>query len=403
MKRGNIAVVYLKELKDALRDRRTIFSTIILPLIMFPLMTIGFGSMAARSARKVQQEVFNVMILGAEQAPELSERLHNSRALHLEKPSTNYSQMITAKRLRAAVIVPPNFERDLKSKTNSPAKIEIAYYAGEVRSQFALRSLQQLLREYSDQLVEQRLRGIGLSREILRPFAVAEENVASPEKVGGNMFGGLIPYMIIFLSFVGAMSPAMDLTAGEKERGTMETILASPIRRGELVLGKFLMVLTASITTTLISLTSFGLTLTLSTAAVHDIGAGRNVLFQLSISHIAAVFLLILPLAVMFSGVLLAVSLFAKTYKEAQSYISPMMMLVLLPAMAGLLPGYELNSSLALAPVLNVTLVSKEILTGQYQWHLIGIVLGSTCIYAAAALLLASFMFRRESVIFRGC
>ena len=94
----------------------------------------------------------------------------------------------------------------------------------------------------------------------MKPFEVRTENVAPPEKVGGNMIGGLIPYLFIILCFTGAMYPAMDLTAGEKERGTMETILCSPVARTDLVLGKFLVVLTASLTAALISMISMGLT-----------------------------------------------------------------------------------------------------------------------------------------------
>ena len=114
-----------------------------------------------------------------------------------------------------------------------------------------------------------------------------------------------------------------------------------------------------------------------------------------------SIFLVVLPLAVFFSAALLALSLFAKSFKEAQSYISPLMLVVVMPAIAALLPGVELNAALALVPVLNTSLVSKEIITGTYHWNLIILIFVSSAVYAAAALTIAVKLFQREDVLFR--
>jgi sodium transport system permease protein len=110
---------------------------------------------------------------------------------------------------------------------------------------------------------------------------------------------------------------------------------------------------------------------------------------------------MIVPVAVLFSSVLLTVSLFAKSFKEAQSYVTPLMLLVILPAIAGMLPGVELNYRLAAVPILNISLVSKEMLSGVWHWNFIAVIFGSTALYAAVALAVAVRMFRREGVIFR--
>ena len=110
---------------------------------------------------------------------------------------------------------------------------------------------------------------------------------------------------------------------------------------------------------------------------------------------------MVLPLAVLFSAALMTISLFAKSYKEAQSYVTPMMMVVILPAVAAMLPGVELTSKLALVPILNMSLLCKELVTGTYHWNYIAIIFSSTCVYAAAALFLAVKMFQREDVLFR--
>jgi len=116
---------------------------------------------------------------------------------------------------------------------------------------------------------------------------------------------------------------------------------------------------------------------------------------------IVSIFFVVLPLAVFFSAALLALSLFAKSFKEAQSYISPLMIVVVMPAVAALLPGVELNAPLALIPVLNTSLVSKEIITGTYHWNLIALIFLSSSVYAGLAIAIAVKLFQREDVLFR--
>jgi sodium transport system permease protein len=134
-------------------------------------------------------------------------------------------------------------------------------------------------------------------------------------------------------------------------------------------------------------------------------GSGRGdtaaLLLQLGPKAVASIFVMALPLAVLFSAVLMTIALFAKSHKEAQSYLTPMTFLVVIPAVASLLPGVELTPKLALVPILNTSLVCKEIITGTYHWGSIAMIFASTCAYAGAALFLAFKTFQRESVLFR--
>lgn len=188
----------------------------------------------------------------------------------------------------------------------------------------------------------------------------------------------------------------------------MEMILCSPVARVDLVLGKFFMVLTASLTTVVCSLLSMGCTFLAGGALLNNAlgdGAGgvtRAVtLPTLDPLGVLAVIGMVVPMAVLFSAVLLTVSLFAKSFKEAQTYVSPLVILIILPAVVGMLPGVELNARLALVPILNVSLVSKELVSGVWHWNYLGLIFGSTCVYAGVALALAVKMFNREDVIFR--
>ena len=269
----------------------------------------------------------------------------------------------------------------------------------------AAATVEKNLKEYRDKIVETRLVAAHVPSSVLTPFLIKQDNVAPPEKVGGAAFGGIIGYMVILLCLTGGMYPAMDLTAGEKERGTIETILSSPIARFDLVMGKFFLVLTASLVTAALSVLSMGISFW---AAQHlkAIDMAKNpdaaaMQLQIKLPAVLSVFLMALPLAVLFSAGLITISLFAKSYKEAQSYISPLMILVILPAIAAMLPGVELTAKLALIPILNVSLLCKELVTGTYHWNFIALIFLSTCVYAAAALFLAVKMFQREDVLFR--
>ena len=401
MRFDSLWVIYRKELRDTLRDRRTIISTIVLPILMFPLLTVGFGYVAAKSHEKVEREGSTVMLLGATNAPALADLLRRTDGLRIVPPSPDYAARISGKELRAAVEFPSGFDQELRTGSGKAPEVMIYHFAGETRSQVAVRSIQRALDNYRKSVVENSLAAAGLDRSVLEPFRAREENVAPPQKVGGNVIGGLFPYLIIFLCFMGALAPAIDLTAGEKERGTIETVLASPVSRADLVAGKFLMVFTASIVTAFISLSSFALTFSLPFFAAREFARKSRIPFDISPTGVAAVLLLMLPLAVMFAAALMAVGLWSKTTKEAHSYASPLMLLVLMPAMAAMVPGFDLNIRLALVPILNVSLMSKEVLTGNYPWFLLLLVFGSSCAYAATALGLAVAAFNRESVLFR--
>jgi sodium transport system permease protein len=187
----------------------------------------------------------------------------------------------------------------------------------------------------------------------------------------------------------------------------METILCSPVARIDLVLGKFCMVLSASLATVMFSLFSMTCTLFVVSKLGASGGGGlARALSSLPLSSLnplglIGVVAMVLPMAVFFAAALITISLFAKSFKEAQTYVSPLIILIILPAVVGMLPGVELNTRLALVPVLNVSLASKELVSGVWHWNYLGLIFGSTCIYAGIALTFAVRMFNREDVIFR--
>ncbi len=409
MNGSHIATVYLKELKDSLRDRRTLLSTIVIPTLVMPLLFFAFGSVMLKMDQQARAETPTVMIIAGEDSPAVLARLRADAKIRIVPTTADWRQRISDKKIRAAVEIPASFEAGL-GRGAAPS-VTIYNYSGEAKSRLGVEQLERIFRELREATVEARLGERGVPLALTKPFETKRENVAPAEKVGGNLIGGFIPYIIIILCFTGAMYPAMDLTAGEKERGTMETLLCSPVARVNIVLGKFLMVLTASIATMVLSLVSMSVTFVAGgsyfaakAAAAKGAAAGAATGAMISMIDpvgVIGVFAMVLPVAVFFSAVIFTVALFAKSYKEAQSYVAPMIFVVLLPAMIGMAPGIELSGRLALVPILNLSLVCKEMLSGVWHWHYIALIFGSSCVYAAAALALAVKMFSRESVIFR--
>ena len=397
----NIRIVYRKELMDSLRDRRTVISMIVVPIFLMPVLTIFVGVLSARLIGRALLQVPAVMIIGGENSPGILGALRALPDVKVVPAASDYAQQIVDKKIRAAVELPADFDAVIARGDSAEVRIDI--YQGEINSGFTADKLQKFFRDFRENIIRERLDAHQLPEKLVTPIFVEEANVAPPEKVGGVVLGGLVPYFVIILSLTGTMYPAMDLTVGEKERGTIETILCSPISRTSLVLGKFLMVLTASLSTAALAIASMGLTLAAAGKIVRGVGQLGNLGFQFQITPKAViwVFVMVMPLAVLFSAALLAISLFAKSFKEAQSYLSPLTILVLAPAIVSILPGVELNARLSLIPILNTSLVSKEIVSGTYHWNYIALIFGSSCVYAAVALWVAVRLFQREDVLFR--
>ncbi|MBM3852771.1 MAG: hypothetical protein FJ399_06405, partial [Verrucomicrobia bacterium] len=186
----NIATIYRKELKDSLRDRRTLISTIVIPTLVMPLMFFGVGKMMSNVVTKAREDIPTVAILGGADSPGVVEKFRSSKRMRVVPPPGEWRQAISDKRLRVAVQLPENFEAQLKAGA-APA-VKIFHYEGELKSENGARVLERFLAELREQAVAERLAAHGLPAAAARPFEFRRENVAPPEKVGGNLFGGIV-------------------------------------------------------------------------------------------------------------------------------------------------------------------------------------------------------------------
>ncbi|MFZ5496249.1 MAG: ABC transporter permease [Verrucomicrobiota bacterium] len=404
-----IVTVYLKELQDSLRDRRTLISMIVIPTLLMPVIMFGAGFVMSKVVRQAQAEATSLVIVGGADSPGIVAALKAEPKFRVVETAGDYKQMVSDKRIRLAVELPAGFEAALKS--GEPQAVTLYHYQGEMKSGMGVAEVDRFFRDLREKTVEARLAERGLPKDLVHPFEIRRENVAPPAKVGGNLIGGIVPYMIIILCFTGAMYPAIDLTAGEKERGTMETLLCSPVHRVNIVLGKFLMVMTASVATIALTLISAAGSIMIAGSFFAGRGAAAagggtpggvgGMIPTIDPAGILGVFALIAPVAVLFAALLLTISLFAKSYKEAQSYVSPLIIIVIMPAMMGMMPGIELTAKTALIPILNICLACKEMLSGVWNWGYLAMIFGSTAVIAAIGIALCVRMFNREDVMFR--
>jgi sodium transport system permease protein len=214
----NIATVYLKELKDSLRDRRTLISTIVVPTLVMPLMFFGVGKVMSKTISKARRGHPD-----GRGARRRTVRRHwcgscgTRRGCGWWRRRSDWKRAISDKTLRVAVELPERFEARLEAGELPP--VRIYFYEGELKSDNGARVLERFLAEYREQVVVTRLAAHGLPRSAARPFEYRRENVAPPEKVGGNLFGGIVPYLIIILCFTGRDVPGDGSHGGGEGAG----------------------------------------------------------------------------------------------------------------------------------------------------------------------------------------
>lgn len=429
-------IVFAKEMKDILRDRRTLISMVLVPILFYPIISIGMGAVISSQIKKSQAAEHAILVLPDDADPAMRASLlaepqiravpgDSIRALLLERarddsliqtawiaavfsPSGEpladslkqrvYYAAIAEKWIRAAVELPVG----LRERYAAGDSVVMGIFADEtdIKSESAGDRIRHWARAVRDSLVDLRLAAEGMDRRALHPYWIASTDVAPAAKKSGMILAMMLPYMLMILTMTGGMYPALDITAGEKERNTLETLLAAPVARWELAVGKFLAVLTAGLVTMLLATTSMTLSMGLS-AAQFNSGSVPVVPFAISAATIGWVVLLMIPMSVFFSALLIAVAIAARSFKEGQSYVTPILMGVIIPAMVSFVPGIELNWGLALVPVVNLCLALKEVLLGIHKPLLIAVVFCSTALYAAFALYVATRIFERESVLFR--
>jgi len=393
MRRGVVGTILRRELRDVLRDRRTLFTMLVLPVLLYPALMLGFSHLTVSQVEKLRERTYPVMMTvgGIPVKPGEGAPAEGTLARHLIE--VEQFAFMTYEDPEDAVK-----RGDLLLAVDIPADVEARLAAGEeVRLLPIHRSADERSRT-----VWRSFRGaVAKYRQSKFPLVIDEDvgDQATPEQKGGHLFGGMLAMMVIMMAMTGAFYPALDVGAGEKERGTLETLLLSPATRLELVAGKYLTVLTVAVVAALMNLGSMALTFSGFSSIISAGGGAMS--FGISPAAFVVILVGLIIMAALFSAVCLALSTFARTYKEGQAYLTPALLLVMPLGMIGLLPDTELDSTLAVIPVANMALLMKGLLVGNFPTSEIVITLITCLTCAFAALLWTTGLFSREEVLFR--
>ncbi len=390
--------IFKKELKDILRDRRTLIMMIIVPMIITPMLIVGILKIQRVQLEKAKAKEIRVAFLGKENSSQLYQIFKEGEKIVLidNFPEDSIAASIASDEIDGAVIVRSDFPSNIES--DRQAKVEIYFKSSEAFGS-AIKRMTDLIESYDKQIVEERIDRLNLDKDLFNAVAIVKKDVSSVQERIGKIAGGYLPYMFILFSFMGTMYPGIDLGAGEKERGTLETLLSSPANRLQIVLGKLGVVSLSGIISALIAI----LGIYLAIQMIEDIPADilKVILDMLGFKIIITILTLVIPIAVFFAAMVLSISIYAKSFKEAQSIIGPANMIIVIPVIIGLLPGIELNAKTALVPILNVSLASKDLLAGTINpFHLVEVYF-SLFLLAGIAVWGCVRWFNREETLFR--
>ncbi len=402
MKAG-FQTVFFKEMKDVLRDRKTLLLMIVLPIVVVPLLLNLLIGFVIKKEQEAKTEVLEYVVFGDEFAPELAktfEAANGFKKVTLGSPDELVAA-IREDRIDFGLVIPEKTAAQLSGQEQ--ASIELHFDNASMGSKVEDR-VQDLVEKYNDGLTAARLAKLGVlsgqkQKSLLEPVRLRKQGTGKIREVIGDRIGGMVPYFFIAFCFMGVVYPAIHLGAGEKERGTLETLLLAPIPRHQVVLGKFLAVFCGGIIAVLLNLASLGTWLAIKAGELR--GIIGTLIGSIDLLDLVLLALMLIPVAAMFAALLLSISIFARNSAEASTLISPFGIVLIVPAALAMLPGVELNWFWASVPVTNVSLAMKELLKGTMDYTMLLAIFASSTLIAGGLLFFCAKWFNRESVLFR--
>jgi sodium transport system permease protein len=395
-------LVFKKEIKELIRDRKTLFFMIALPLLIFPLIIGIVGFVSKQAIDKAETQILNYALIGGQYAPDIVQDLQQPDKFNFVEVSegADYTAIIRSETVDFVLVIPENYSSNVLD--NGQANVKL--YFNDAGLNLVYRRVNEIVKSQSELFQQRAFSDLGLDEAkqsaLIEPIVLEKVNTADARENWGEKIGGMLPYVLFLLCLTGAMAPATDIGAGEKERGTLETLLISPIDRNKIVMGKFLTIAFAGTMTALLTVTSmvvWGLVLSQGMA----IKFVADFMAQIAMHDFLLIFLMLVPVVAIFAAVLLSISIYAKSFKEAQSYMGPMSILVVVPIMLALLPGVELKGVWAWVPITNVSLAMKELVKGTMDYYQLFAIFGSTVIIAGALFAFCVYWFNQEKVLFR--
>ena len=390
--------IFKKELTDVLRDRRTLFFMIAMPVIVMPLIFIGSLKFQEYQNKKSEEKILNIAIVNESDDVQIRDYILNQKGVNLieDIDTDSLEKGIKSDSLQGGLYIGKNFLNNIS--TNQMGAVEIYFKSSDLMSK-AKKRINNALNQYKNKVVAERLLRFDIDKNLLEPLQIIDRDMSTKKETMGKALGGLVPYMLVIFIFLGAMYPAIDLGAGEKERGSLETLLSSPATKFEITVGKLMVVSLTGLVSGLISVVGI-------TAPMYFIDnipdqIKSTVLEIISPFMIISVIFLMIPIAIFFASMLLSISFYARSFKEAQSLMGPLNIIIIVPLMLTLGPGIEIDHITALIPLINVGLLTKEILAGSVETIYFIETLFSLLFFAAIGIRFSVYWFNKENTIFR--
>lgn len=399
----HIWIVFSKEVKDIVRDRKTIITSIVVPMLIIPLLSI----LAGGSVQNIQKDIAqNVTIALTEESntKEIKELINTE----IIKGFPNIS-LIDVKDPMAAlndstVRVVLDFDKDYKAKLEEgkPFVIKLLYDKSQTKSEGSISIVSEAINEFNKKIVLGRLAVIGVDVEILEPVKIEETNVANENKTNLSMLSMILPIIIVILISAGGTAAATDLVAGEKERNTFEPLLTTKTGRSSLLVGKYLTVTLFSFVSAITSVLGMALAYLFAPGSM-SMGTGTQ-LSGFSIPGVAVVLALLISvlMGMTFAGIQIALSTYAKSFREAQTYLSFLIIIAMIPGYATILmQPNEIPLYMFVVPVLNTISAFKIVLGLNINYAYLMLALVSSVVYVLISLKIAVSLFKKENILFR--
>ena len=396
-------VLLVKEIKHLFRDTKTIVQTVILPTFITPALLGAIFWYVGSIANEETKKTYDISAYSTIESNLITQLADSDRLNILSEESIeDVITSVTEGNTEIGLVLDESFSENLA--TNNSAKITI--YSKNIDTFSQAKSLvTNIIDDFEDTERNERLLALNLTNEYVNPIIIDEEDLTTEEESAGSIFGAILALFFVMYVMSGSTYPAVDLGAGEKERGTMETLISTNISSVDIIIGKMLSVTTSAVLTATFSMLGFAIPMIVIFLFYAD--SVNEYLFSLLsalLNPVAflAVFILIIPLSVFMGAFLLAISVYAKTPKEAGLLLGNVLIIFIVPCYIPLInPGLELDFVGALIPCYNLALLTNNLIAGTVDWFLYSVSFVSTIVYCCIAIYVTYIMFDDENVIFR--
>ena len=387
----DIRTLYLRELRSALRERGIVVYSIIIPVVLYPLLmwlVYTAFSYANGQAAELKSHVMVRTIPDAHQA--LRRALQEDRAIDVDFSETPQEDI---KKGNLDLIIDFVQVQDAPTLAEGNFGIRLTYDASRDESATARARVKRVIDRYRDRFIEREAEKLGISRSQLQGFRVDETNVSSNNEMGRFVLGLLLPVMLVIMLAMGAVYPAIDTTAGERENGTWETMMTSATSRENILIAKYLYVTTMSFVAGCLNVMAMMFTMRSNLALL---GGPSGLSFHVPLVSIPIIVAGAALLALFIAAGMLILASFARTFKEGQSLVSPFMIAFVLPLLFIQSPSQEFTTKVALIPVVNVAMMFRQAISGYFDWKPMAITVAMEILFVTLALKIATSLVERE-------